>query len=98
MRRILTFLFILVILSLTIILVPALTSPTGLMAQNQENNKNELPTFRMYTKAVCDNVSGFVVCHDELFANCGSIEYLLPKDNITGQGIFDKNWEDPRYT
>ena len=65
-------------------------------AANDKSLENELPTFRLYTKAVCDDVSNFVVCRDELFANCGGLEYILPKNEVNGNGVFGKDWKDPR--
>ena len=98
MKHILTFLFIIVIFAIAFIITPTLTNPTGFaVAEDRVNEgKEELPNFRIYTTAVCENVSGFIVCHDELFASCGGFEYRLPKNEVNGQGIFDKDWKDPR--
>ena len=99
MKHILTILFIIAVFAIAFIVAPALTNPTGLViAEDKENESNvkELPSFRTYTKAVCENVSGFIVCHDELFASCGGFEYRLPKNEVNGKGIFDKDWKDPR--
>ena len=93
MKYILLFLSIIAIFTIAFILTPSLTSPTGfVIAKDNE----EIPSFRTYTTAVCNNVSGFVVCHDELFASCGGIEYRLPNEEVNGQSIFGKDWEDPR--
>lgn len=96
MKHILTILVIIAIFAIAFIVTPALINPTGLVVAEDNEGKEELPSFRTYTKAVCDNVSGFVLCHDELFASCGGFEYRLPKNEINGKGIFDKDWEDPR--
>ena len=93
MKHILTFLSIVALLVVAFIITPSLTSPTGFVVA--EDNE-EIPSFRTYTTAVCENVSGFVVCHDELFASCEGLEYRLPNDEVNGQSIFDKDWEDPR--
>ncbi|MBI2134817.1 hypothetical protein HYU09_02425 [Candidatus Woesearchaeota archaeon] len=95
MRHILVFLFIIAVFALAFVMLPSLTSPTGFAVAEQEN-RSELPDFRLYTKAICTNVSGFVVCHDEMFASCGAFEYRLPKNEVNGQGIFDQDWKDPR--
>ena len=96
MKHILTFLFIIAIFAIAFIVAPTLTNPTGFVVAEDNESKEELPSFRIYTKAVCENVSGFVLCHDELFASCGNFEYRLPKNDVDGTGIFDKDWEDPR--
>jgi len=93
MKHILLFLSIIAIFAIAFILTPSLTNPTGFVVA--EDNE-EIPSFRTYTRAVCENVSGFVVCHDELFASCEGLEYRLPNDEVNGQGIFDKDWKDPR--
>ena len=93
MKHILTFLFVIGIMAMSYIVGPALTSPTGFVVAEEDN---ELPVFRLYTSAVCENVSGFIVCHDELFASCGDFEYRLPKNEVNGVGIFSQDWEDPR--
>ena len=60
--------------------------------------ENEIPTFRIYTKALCRNVSDFIVCRDEVYAQCGEFEYILPDTKVNGEGIFNKDWEDPRLS
>ena len=91
------FLIIIAIFALVLGITPSLTNPTGfVVAENSVNESEEHPSFRIYTKAVCENISNFVVCHDELFANCGNLEYMLPKNEVNGNGVFDKDWEDPR--
>jgi|SRR3989338_1139170 len=97
MKYILIFLFIIVIVITAFAIKSSLTSPTGFVVAENKENEEEIPTFRLYTKAICNNVSGFIVCQDELFANCGGFEYKLPKNEVNGNGIFDKEWEDPRY-
>lgn len=94
MKHILTFMVIIAIFAIAFIIAPALTNPTGLVIADAD--KEELLTFRTYTKAICENVSNFIVCHDELFANCGGFEYRLPKNEVNGNGVFDKDWVDPR--
>ena len=105
MKRILTFLLIILIILIigiiatAFIITPALTNPTGfVVAEVKENESNgkELPSFRVYTVAVCENTSGFIVCRDELFANCNGLEYMLPKNEVNGSGVFSKDWKDPR--
>ena len=99
MKYIIIFLLIIAIFAIAFIITPALINPTGFVVaeeKDNESNVKEIPIFRLYTIAVCKNVSGFVVCHDELFANCGGFEYRLPENKVNGNGIFDKNWKDPR--
>ena len=91
MRHVLVFLFIIAVFAIAFIMLPSLTSPTGFAVAEDKENKSELPDFRLYTKAICTNVSGFVVCHDEMFASCGTFEYRLPKNEVDGNGIFDKD-------
>ena len=99
MKHILAFSVIIALFAIAFTAAPSLTTPTGLViAENKENNGEEIPNFRLYTKAVCENASNLVVCHDELFANCGDVEYLLPKNEVNGNGVFSKNWKDPRYS
>ena len=99
MKRILVFLVIIAIFAIAFSITPVLVNPTGFVVVEDTENKSgekELPAFRIYTKAVCDNVSDFVVCRDELFANCGGFEYVLPKNEVNGNGVFSKDWKDPR--
>ena len=100
MKHIMIFVFMVFIVAIAAIafLMGSLTSPTGFVVaeDNVEEKIKEIPSFRLYTKAVCDNVSNFVICHDELFASCGGFEYRLPKNEVDGNGIFGKDWEDPR--
>ena len=98
MKYLLVFLFGFAIATIAFIIAPTVTSPIGFVVADTEDKEDgkELPSFRIYTKAVCDNVSNFIVCHDELFAACGSFEYRLPKNEVNGKGIFNQDWEDPR--
>ena len=76
-----------------------LSNPTGFVIADIseiESIEEEIPSFRIYTKAVCEDRPDSVVCHDELFARCEGIEYKLPKNEVNGKGIFSKEWEDPR--
>ena len=96
MKYLLVFLFGFAIATIAFIIAPTVTSPIGFVVADTEENKEDIPIFRIYTKAVCENVSNFIVCHDELFANCGSFEYRLPKNEVNGKVIFSQDWEDPR--
>ena len=97
MKHILIFSIIIALFAIAFTAAPSLTTPTGFaVAENKENDSKELPNFRLYTKAVCENVSNFIVCRDELFASCGNLEYILPKNGANGNSIFDKDWKDPR--
>ena len=90
--------FIAVVAAIAFLTGYTLTSPTGFVVaeDNIEEDVKEIPSFRLYTKAVCENISNFVICHDELFASCGGFEYRLPENEVNGNGIFDKGWKDPR--
>lgn len=103
MKHILTFLIIIAIFAIGFILGLSSGNITGFAVVNAEektaNGKSlekEIPVFRLYTKAVCENVSNFIVCRDQLFANCGNLEYILPKNEVNGNGVFEKDWKDPR--
>jgi|TARA_B100002003_G_C13914051_1_gene444723 hypothetical protein len=100
MRHLLTFMVIIGLFVVAFTIAPAITNPTGLVIaeglEENESQENKLPNFRIYTKAECDTVSDFVICHDELFAQCGEIEYRLPNGEDLGDGIFPKDWVDPR--
>jgi len=108
MNQILVSFFVLIIFVLGFILGTSSPNITGFFVadtfENGEITENigleekELPTFRIYTKAICHNVSDFVVCRDELLASCGDFEYILPNTNVNGEGIFEKDWEDPRLS
>src|SRR3989338_4008682 len=89
--------FISAIVAIAFLMGSRLTAPTGFaVAESEDENISEIPSFRLYTKAVCENVSNFIICHDELFASCGGFEYRLPENEVNGNGIFDKYWKDPR--
>ena len=99
MKYILIFFSIIIILAVIFIVSAPSISLTGFVtAKNEESNmgEDEIPSFRLYTKAICQNISNFIVCHDELFASCGELEYMLPKGWANGTAIFGKNWNDPR--
>lgn len=50
--------------------------------------------FSTYTKAVCENRSDDIYCHDELFVKCGDMEQMIQLPN--GDAIFPYDWQDPR--
>ena len=87
MKYVLIILFVIAIFSIAFVIAPNLTNPTGLVVAEdtaEEDIENELPSFRIYTKAVCVDDSGFIVCHDKLFANCEGLEYELPRNEVNG--------------
>ena len=69
--------------------------------------------FKTMTVAICEkNSTGAINCHDEIKVVCGNEEYILPRTarqiscgsmkmdvpSITSFEVFDKGWEDPRYS
>ena len=53
-------------------------------AVKEISNKNstiEKSDFKILTKAVCENKSSYVLCHDELFIRCNGREYINPENN-----------------
>ncbi|MFH1727887.1 MAG: hypothetical protein ABIA04_05655, partial [Pseudomonadota bacterium] len=101
--------YFLVLLIFAFGFILGLSSPniTGFFVADVAGNKQivdntslekEIPTFRVYTKAICNNVSGFIVCRDEILANCGDFEYILPNTKVNGKGIFEEEWKDPRQS
>ena len=98
MRPILIVLLIAVIsaiFAIAFIAAPSFIDPTGFVVAESKENKSELPIFRTYTKAVCENVSDIIACRDILVVNCAGIEHML-KDEVNGIGNFSKQWNDPR--
>jgi len=98
MKHIITFLFIIAIFGISFMIAPAVLNPTGFVVAQEDVDKNEtkLPSFRLFTSAECQNISGFIVCHDELYASCGDVDYKLPKNGVNGKAVFDGDWIDPR--
>ena len=97
MKHILTFLIVIAVFAISFTLAPTISNPTGFVTSDgEEETVEEIPSFRIYTKAECSNVSDFIICHDELFAQCGGLEYKLPNGENLGSGIFPADWEDPR--
>ena len=105
MGRIPIYFFGLLILVMGFILGASSPGITGFFAVDAAGNEQiadnislekEIPVFRVYTKAICNNVSGFVVCRDEMLARCGDFEYILPSTKVNGESIFEKEWKDPR--
>ena len=98
MRRIVIVLLIAVIsaiFAIAFIAAPSFIDPIGFVVAESKENKSELPVFRTYTKAVCENISDIIVCRDILVVNCAGIEHML-KDEVNGISSFSKEWNDPR--
>lgn len=80
-----------VLFSLELILILAIAAFTS--AGNKElptayavKENTEETDFKLFTKAVCEEKSGYIFCHDELFAVCKNKEYLVGRngqDNFT---------------
>ena len=47
----------------------------------KENINTENISFKVMTKAVCENKSVYVFCRDELFASCNGKEYPVSENN-----------------
>ena len=105
------FLGLLIIVSIPLVLsIKNSVSVTGMIIAE---NAKEIPEFKTYTKAVCEEKNDFIFCQDELFANCNGYEFKLPRgeripvrcgtllfelpeNEVDGDGIFGKDWDDPR--
>ena len=81
------FLIILFILEIVLIFaIGALTlmnnrsSPTGLVIKEMPPGGNA--SLKILTKAVCNEKSQHVICHDELFIKCKGEEYLITENNF----------------
>ena len=48
----------------------------------KENLTTENLEFKIITKAVCEESSEHIFCHDELFIRCNGSEYHINKDNF----------------
>lgn len=42
----------------------------------------ESVNFKIYTKAVCEEKSSHIFCHDELFVKCNGSEYFVDDTNL----------------
>jgi len=71
------FILILVIIALSLIGKPATTA----YAVKENPNIGEIK-FKVLTKAVCEEKSNNVFCHDELFVKCNDKEYLASNEPI----------------
>ena len=97
-KYIIIFAAIAIVIAVSFLLFSTLDSPTGYVVVDIDNYTNEsknVPDFRIYTAAICENVSGYILCKDRLFASCNGLEYMIPND-INGTGKFRNNWTDPR--
>ena len=99
MRDIIIFVAATFVIAVSFFIISPLSSPTGYVVIEEGDFSKELsknaPDFRVYTVAVCKNVSGFILCKDEQFASCNGLEYLIPS-GVNGTGEFEENWTDPR--
>ena len=71
------FILILVIIALSLIGKPATTA----YAVKENPNIGEIK-FKVLTKAVCEEKSNHVFCHDELFIKCNGKEYLVSNESL----------------
>jgi len=76
----LSVLFIIMLIPLVLSIKNSAPSITGMVVA--ENVKEDLPEFKTYTKAVCEKDKGFIICKDELFANCNGYEFIVPREEI----------------
>ena len=106
--------FILILAIIVLSLVNSGEIPTAYAVKEiqSENSTVEKAKFKVLTRAVCEEKSEHIFCHDELFIKCNGNEYLINnKYNITecngiklnlsdievnGSTIFKKEWADPR--
>ena len=76
---IIEFILILLIISLALI-DKKQTMPTAFVVE--ENPSIEKIKFKVLTKAVCEEKSNHVFCHDELFIKCVGKEYLASNESL----------------
>jgi len=94
------FYLVIIILALLLIItnIGEIAQITGFATSSNLYNicpeNSSLQNFSTYTKAVCENRSDGVNCHDELFVKCGSIEQIVQLPN--GATNFPPGWQDPR--
>jgi len=78
--------FILVLIIIALAFIDNKKIPTAyVVKQNQLEETN----FKVFTKAVCEEKSEHIICHDELFAKCNDREYLL--SNYSSEGFVECN-------
>ena len=72
--------FILILVVIVLALIDNKSTPTAFVVKEiQDTEKND---FKISTKAVCENISDHIFCHDELFVSCNGEEYIITNDNL----------------
>lgn len=110
MNKIVKALFIIeiILIVITLTLVQGAKTPTTYAIKNPSKKID----FKISTKAVCEEKTDHIFCHDELFVKCNNEEYMvknlnnsikcddinlkLPDINVNGYAKFTKDWIDPR--
>ena len=72
--------FILILAIIGLSLTDAKKMPTAYAVKDLPSiEKND---FKIFTKAVCEEKSEHVLCHDELFAQCRNKEFIINGNNL----------------
>ncbi|MBI2559196.1 hypothetical protein HYW20_07790 [Candidatus Woesearchaeota archaeon] len=72
--------FALILVFIGLALIDSGNPPTAFAVK--EIPRQEKIDFRIYTKAVCDEKSSHIFCHDELFVNCNGNEHFVDGTNL----------------
>lgn len=83
MKKLLKILFAIeFILILLVIALSLIDEPQTTAYAVKENTSIEEMKFKIITKAVCEEKSNHVFCHDELFIKCNGKEYLVSNESL----------------
>ena len=74
--------FILILAIIALTLADSRQMPTAYAVKENMNTENI--SFKIMTKAVCENKSDYVLCRDELFASCNGREYIISANDPEG--------------
>jgi len=78
-KILLAFELILLVLIIALFFADNKNIPTAYAVKENINAENI--SFKVLTKAVCENKSEHVFCHDELFIRCDGEEYIIYNNN-----------------
>ena len=70
-----------IILILIIIVLALNDDKKTITAYVIKETLKEKTDFKTFTKAVCEEGAGYLLCHDELFVKCDEKEYLVDNSN-----------------